>query len=66
MVVGWKICPNPTEEMIRFELWATGGFVNSVNSDTICVVPVPAAIPPAGLGLLLIRKLKRKNFIKYT
>ena len=61
MVVGWKIWPNPTEETITFTLWGTGGFVNSVSIDTICVVPAPAAFPLVGLGLLIIRQLKRKK-----
>jgi hypothetical protein len=59
MVVGWKIWPNPTEETIRFELWGTGGFVNSVSIDTICVIPEPATLVILGLGVVVLVKRKR-------
>lgn len=61
MVVGWKIWPNPVDENITFTLWGTGGFVNSVSIDTICVVPAPPALPLTGLGMLLIRVLKKRK-----
>ncbi len=60
MVIGWRVNPAPYEENIEFELWGTGGFVSSVSIDTI-VVPAPAALPLAGIGLILVQHLKRKK-----
>ena len=59
MVVGWKIWPNPTDETIKFSLWGTGGFVNSISIDTLCVIPEPATLTILGLGGVVLLRRKR-------
>ena len=55
----WRIRPNPSEEWICFGLEGTGGALDSVCIDTICV-PEPATILLLGLGGV-VAGLKRRN-----
>lgn len=62
MVVGWNIYPNPSYEIISFALAGTGGYVDRISVDTICVpVPEPGAIVLGGIGVSLVGFWKRKR-----
>lgn len=60
MVVGWNIYPNPSQETISFALAGTGGFVDRIAVDTICV-PEPGAMVLGGIGVSLVGFWKRKR-----
>ena len=63
MVIGWEITPNPSFETIQFALAGTGGFVDRISVDTICVNPVPApgAMLLSGIGVMIAGYLKRRE-----
>ncbi len=58
MVVGWTVYPNPSQEIISFALAGTGGFVDRVSVDTVCV-PEPTSLILGGMGVWLIGFWKR-------
>jgi len=55
----WRICPNPSEEWVCLGLEGTGGAIDYVAIDTICV-PEPATILLLGLSSVFLR-LKRRS-----
>jgi len=59
LIIGWRIEPNPNEETICISVTGTGGFVDYITVDTICI-PEPATIMLLGLGTLVLIKRKRK------
>ncbi len=59
LIIGWRIEPNPSEETICISVMGTGGFVDYITVDTVCV-PEPATLALLGLGTLVLLKGKRK------
>jgi len=56
----WRIRPNPSEEWVCLGLEGTGGAIDYVRIDTICV-PEPATILLLGLGGAVARLKKRRG-----
>jgi len=57
--IGWEIIPNPNEEKICIGISGTGGYVDYITVDTICI-PEPATVMLLGLGTLALLTRKRK------
>jgi hypothetical protein len=56
LLQGWRIYPNPASEDIHLWFEGTGGYVDYIKVDTICI-PEPATIAMLGLGTIaLLRK----------
>lgn len=56
----WRICPNPSEEWVCLGFEGTGGSLDWVSVDTICV-PEPATMLLLGLGGAVTRLKKRRG-----
>jgi len=59
LIIGWRIEPNPSEETICIGITGTGGLVDYITVDTICI-PEPATVTLLGLGTLALLRRKRK------
>ena len=54
----WRIMPNPSEEWVCIGFEGTGGSIDYVSVDTICI-PEPATLAMLSLGgLALLRRRK--------
>ena len=58
-VIGWRLEPNPWSEIICLGFRGTGGSIDSVIAETICI-PEPATLAMLGLGALVLVAGRRK------
>jgi hypothetical protein len=56
--IGWRIMPNPPAELICLNIEDSGGGIDWVTADTICI-PEPATICLLGFGALSLIRRKR-------
>jgi len=63
MTMSWLIVPNPQSEMITFGFAGTGGYIDYITVDTLCVVPVPGAIILGGIGISLVGWMRRRKSV---
>jgi len=61
MNVSWLITPNPQSETITIGFAGTGGYIDYVTVDTICV-PVPGAVILGSIGVGLVGWFRRRKF----
>jgi len=59
-IYGWRIYPNPLEENIIITAGGTGGYVDYVAVDTICI-PAPGAVLLGSIGVGLVGLLHRRR-----
>lgn len=59
LVIGWLLEPNPTSEMVCVGFSGTGGSIDSVIVETICI-PEPATFALLGLGALVLVAGRKK------
>jgi hypothetical protein len=59
LVIGWRLEPNPSSEIICLGFSGTGGSIDSVVAETICI-PEPATFALLGLGALALVAGRRR------
>ncbi|MHC4742678.1 MAG: hypothetical protein ACYS8Z_12240 [Planctomycetota bacterium] len=57
-----RIFPNPDAEIIYISATGTGGFIDYISVDTICI-PAPGAILLGGIGIGAIGWLRRRRIV---
>jgi len=59
-IYAWRIYPNPYGENILIGATGTGGFVDYIKVDTICI-PAPGAVLLGSIGVGLVGWLRRRR-----
>lgn len=59
-IYAWRIYPNPYGENILIGATGTGGFVDYIKVDTICI-PAPGAVLLGSIGVGLVGWLRRRS-----
>ena len=63
MNISWLIVPNPQSEVITVGFAGTGGYIDYITVDTLCVIPVPGAVILGGIGVGLVGWMRRRKSI---
>lgn len=58
----WHIEPNPDAEIIFISASGTGGFIDYIKVDTMCI-PAPGAILLGGIGVGLVGWLRKRRMV---
>jgi hypothetical protein len=58
--MGWTIVPNPQREELLLSFEGTGGFVDYVKVDTICI-PEPCSLLLLAAGALGLHRMRRRS-----